>query len=82
MDKKINSFGIDVQTTGRGLLISKLEKLKTTVNVEDGGVYWMDKSQSQVWIDTFMSEEELGEWLYNIVSFPRYFDIDGIFERE
>ena len=80
-EPKVNEFGIDVETSGKGLLISKLAKLKSTLTVEDGGVYWMDKSYSQVWIKTEMSESELDDWLYN-VSFPRWIEIVGIFELE
>lgn len=80
-DPKVNSFGIDVETGGKGMLISKLKKLKSTISVSDGGVYWMDKSYSQVWIETELTESELDDWIYN-VSFPRWIEIVGIFELE
>lgn len=77
----INSLGIDVDTTGKGLLISKLKKLKSTVDCYDGGMYWMDKSYSQVLIQTTLTEDQLDDLLYNM-SFPRCFDIVGCFETD
>ena len=80
-DEKVHLLGVDVDTTGKGLLISKLKKLKSTINVSDGGMYFEDRTISQVHVDTTMNEDALDEWLYN-VSFPRGdFDIHGTFER-
>ena len=58
-------FIIDTYTIGKGKLISRLSKLKTTISCEDGGMYHQDKELSQIWIDTIWSEDKLDEWLYN-----------------
>lgn len=76
---KINSLGIDVATNGIKLLISKLINIKSVKAVSDGGMYHMDKTISQVHIETTMTEDQLDDWIYN-VSFPREVDIHGIFE--
>ena len=76
----VNSLGIDVSTDGKGLLISKLKKLTSTVSVMDGGQYREDRTISQIIIDTEMTESELDDWCYN-VSLPREIEIYGTFER-
>jgi hypothetical protein len=57
-------FIIDTYTKGKGALISKLKKLKTTVSCEDGGEYYQDRSLSQIHIETSWKEDELNEWLW------------------
>lgn len=80
-DDMVHSLGIDVDTEGKGLLIGKLRKLNSTIDIMDGGAYHIDKGYSQVWIKTTMTEDELDDWCYN-TTFPRYFDIIGVFEKE
>jgi hypothetical protein len=80
-DAPINSLGIDVGTDGVKLLISKLEKLESVTEVQDGGRYWEDNTYSQIWLKTTMNESELDDYLYN-VSLPRDIDIVGCFEKE
>lgn len=79
-DLKVNSLGIDVSTDGVKLLISKLINLKSVQDVIDGGMYHMDKTISQVLVETTMTENELDDWVYN-VSFPREVEIFGTFEK-
>jgi hypothetical protein len=62
--KRINKLGVDCETHDKKELIGRLGKLKTTVTVEDGGMYHQDKEYSQIWIDTTMTEEELDCWLF------------------
>lgn len=54
-------FIIDTYTKGKGALISKLKKLKTTVSCEDGGEYHQDISLNQIHIETSWKEDELNE---------------------
>jgi hypothetical protein len=81
-DQKVYSLGIDVDTSGKGLLISKLVRLKSTKEIMDGGPYWEDKTICQVWIKTTMNEDELDEWLYSASFVRNDFDIHGVFEKE
>lgn len=80
-NQKVYSLGIDCDTTGKGLLISKLVGLSSTKEICYGGAYREDETICQVWIKTTMNEDALDEWLYN-ANFPRYFDIQGVFEKE
>lgn len=57
-------FGIDVRTKDKQLLIVRLAGLKTTIQVEDGGVYREDDSYSQVHVESSWTEEQLESWLY------------------
>ena len=81
-DQKVYSLGIDVDTTGKGLIISKLRKLKSTIDICDGGVYHEDKTICQVWIKTTMNEDALDEWLYATNFVRNDFDIYGVFEKQ
>ncbi len=62
----MNHLGIDVQTRDVKKLMVNLKRLKTTHGVENGGVYWQDKSLSQVHITTTWTEDELDDWLYRV----------------
>jgi hypothetical protein len=64
MEKQINKLGIDIKTQDIKKLINKLKRLKTTINIENGGMYYQDKDYSIVWIDTTLNENQLDEWLY------------------
>ncbi len=77
----MNKIGIDVVTRCRNELIRRLDKLKTTESVEDGGMYWADKSYSQVHVVTSWTEEELDDWLYT-TKFSKDFEYVGTFEME
>jgi hypothetical protein len=57
-------LGIDVPTKGKKETIRRLRRLKTTIEVSDGGVYWEDRYYSQIHIDTTWTEEQLDDWLY------------------
>lgn len=61
----MNYLGIDLRTKDVKKLIGILKRLKTTVNVCDGGMYHEDINYSQVQIVTMWSEAELDDWLYN-----------------
>lgn len=77
MTETINKFGIDVETHDINKLIGKLKRLKSTVNIENNGVYCMDNSYAQILIDTTKTEKELDHWLW------KYSNCDyiGIFEN-
>lgn len=77
----MNYLGIDVESYGAGLLISKLRRLKTTHNIRNMGRYRHDPSWTMLYIDTELTEEELDEWLYNC-SFPDGFINSSVFTRK
>jgi len=79
--EKIYTLGIDVGSSGAALLISRLGKLKSTIDISYGGAYHQDTKYSQVWVKTTMTGDELEDWLYT-TKFPRYFDIVGVFDKE
>ena len=60
-----NRFIIDTDTPTKKQVIAALKRLKTTINVVDGGQYQQDRYYSQVWIETLKTETELENWLYN-----------------
>lgn len=80
MADTINFLGIDVATRDKDLIIARLNRLKSTTQCEDGGMYHFDQSLSQIHIQTTMNECELDDWLYRI-KFSRSVDIMGTFER-
>ena len=57
-------FIIDVETIDKNHIIRRLDRLKTTISVEDNGEYHQDRSYSQIKIDTTWTEEKLEDWLY------------------
>lgn len=57
-------FIIVIETYDKNRAIGRLSKLKSTIMVEDGGMYHMDKSYSQIWIESKMTEDELDHWLW------------------
>lgn len=60
----VKFLGIDCLTASKAKLIALLEAEESTVAVYDGGKYREDESNSQVLIDTTMTEAELEDWLY------------------
>jgi hypothetical protein len=71
-------LGIDVSTAHKHLLIVKLARLKTTVSVEDGGVYNECPDYSQVHLVSSWDEAMLDEWLYKSTGI----DYHGTFTME
>ena len=61
----MNCFIIDCNTKGKSEGIARLEKLKSTIEVSDGGVYREDEHYSQIWITTVWTEAQLDKWLYS-----------------
>ena len=55
---------IDCQTKGKGTLIRRLARLKTTIAVSDGGVYREDTTLSQVHLESSLSESDVDYWLW------------------
>ena len=55
---------IDVETHDVNKLMGRLKRLKSTINVENGGMYRMGMEYSQVWLETTKSLEEVEEWLW------------------
>jgi len=72
------SLGIDVRTKDKKKLITRLARLKSTVSISDGGEYSMDRTYSQIHIDTHMTEEQLDNWLYRV---KHGADYQGTFHR-
>lgn len=60
-----NRFIIDIQTSAKLTVISRLKRLASTVSIEDGGTYREDSYYSQLHIVTLKSETELDKWLYD-----------------
>lgn len=76
---QVYNLAIDVVTKDAKRLINMLKRLKSTKHIENGGMYGMDLSYSQIWIQTTMSENDLDDWLYNVNHGCEYV---GIFSRE
>ena len=57
---------IDVETRSQSSIMRRLKKLKTTMRVEDGGMYHQNLSYAQIHVFTSKTEEQLGNWLYNL----------------
>ena len=60
----MNRFIIDCNTKGKLEGINRLAKLKSTIDIQDGGVYRECPAYSQIWIETSLSETELEQWLW------------------
>ncbi len=60
-----NHLIIDVETESVKRLIKKLMALETTIDVSDGGMYREDNTLSQVHLETTVSEQWMGAWLYS-----------------
>ena len=73
----MNHLGIDVRTTDKKRLITRLKGLVSTVSVQDGGQYREDLSYSQVHITTNKTMRQLDDWLYK----TKGIDYVGTFER-
>lgn len=63
---KYTRFGIDVRTKSLNNLLRRLERLVSTDSVENGGMYHMDKSYSQILVTTSKTEDELDHWLWSL----------------
>jgi hypothetical protein len=59
-----NLFGIDVETKHKATVIRRLRALKSTIQVEDGGVYHEDKNYSQIHLKTTFDLDVLENWLW------------------
>ncbi len=59
-------LGIDVVTRDATKLILRLNKLKTTIRTDNGGMYREDNSYTQIHVLTTKTEEELDDWLYRV----------------
>lgn len=77
----MNYLGIDVESRGAGLLISKLRRLKTTHNIRNMGRYTNDPSWTMLYIDTEMTEDEMDAWLYGC-RFPDGWISSSVFTRQ
>lgn len=75
-------IGIDVTTRTKKRLIRRLAALKTTIDVQDGGVYREDYAYSQVHLTTTKTEAEVDDWLYRIkgdIEFCGTFELPSLF---
>ena len=77
----MHRLGIDVDTRCKAEFIRRLNSLKTTEEVEDGGVYHTDKSYSQVHVVTSWTEDVLEDWLWK-TKFSKDFDYVGVFKMD
>ena len=60
----MNRFIIDCNTKGKWEGIARLAKLKSTIDIQDGGEYRECPAYSQIWIDTTLTESQLEQWLW------------------
>lgn len=60
----INKFIIDVETFDIKRIIRRLKRLKSTIEVTNGGQYVLEPDSSQIWIDTLLTEDQLDHWLW------------------
>jgi hypothetical protein len=67
------NYIIDMHTKDQNKTIAALRKLKTTLDVQDGGVYWQDDNYSQIWLESVLTEDQIEDWLYR-----RGFDYVGV----
>ena len=58
------NYIIDCQTKGKGALIRRLKRLKSTVTVSDGGVYHEDTTLSQIHLESTSTESDIDNWLW------------------
>ena len=72
----MNRFIIDCNTKGKLEGINRLEKLKSTIDIQDGGEYRHCPEYSQLWIDTTLTESQLEQWLWKTKF--RYFWYIGV----
>ena len=72
----MNRFIIDCNTKGKLEGINRLAKLKSSIDIQDGGVYHNCPEYSQLWIDTTLTESQLEQWLWK--SKFRYFHYIGV----
>ena len=62
----MNDLIIDIATKDKAKIIARLEKLRTTVTVSDGGEYHEDRYYSIIRLTTTRTESEVEDWLYNM----------------
>jgi len=72
------SLGIDVRTKDAGRLRGRLARLKSTLEVSDGGAYREDPTYSQIHLVTTKTEDELDHWLW---ATKHGCDYVGVFQR-
>lgn len=69
------NYIIDMRTKDQNKTIAALRMLKTTLDVQDGGMYHQDNSYSQIWLESVLTEDQIDDWLYR-----RGFDYVGVVE--
>jgi hypothetical protein len=62
----MNELIIDIATKDKAKIIARLEKLRTTDTVSDGGEYHQDRTYSIIRLTTSRTETEVEDWLYNM----------------
>lgn len=68
----VNHIGIDCDTRLQARMINALKRLKSTVNVQDGGKYHQSPAQCVVRLETTMTEEQVDEWAYRVKAAAGY----------
>lgn len=65
---KIYKQFIDVETKDVKKLISRLSRLKSTIDLQDGGEYYFGGATGYniIYIDTTKTVDELDDWLYSV----------------
>lgn len=76
--QKTYYLAIDVATRDKDKLMERLAKLKSTVQVADGGEYWRNRYYSQIHVTTHLTEAKLGKWLQRVNHGAEY---KGIIDR-
>lgn len=65
----MNRIGVDIRgKSAKNMIVSKLKKLKTTINLDDMGEYFFSGTTGwyKIIIDTTKTEVEVDAWLYNL----------------
>ena len=70
-------IGIDVATRDARRLVARLKRLKSTHAAGIIGAYHTDPTDSQIWVDTSRSVEDLEDWLWRVKHNCEYV---GVFE--
>lgn len=58
------NYIIDTKTKGHKLILRRLNRLKSTISIQDNGQYSYCPYYSQLSVESTLSEDELDNWLW------------------
>lgn len=61
----MNNLIIDTQTKGHKKILSRLKKLKSSIDVQDNGQYRNCPECSQISLTTTKTEKQIDHWLWS-----------------